>query len=143
DMKTPGVEVRPIISIDGSHYLNEVFFTDVRVPVENRIGEENMGWTYAKFLLGNERTGIAGVAKSKSKVQRLKAVAAIEQAGIEPLSADPEFRARLSSVEARLMALEYLQLRMLSAEEAGRKPGAEASILKIDGTEIEQALNEM
>ncbi len=143
DMKTPGLEVRPIISIDGSHYLNEVFFTDVRVPVENRIGEENKGWTYAKFLLGHERTGIAGVGQSKAKVERLKRIAEIEQAGLRPLAEDPDFRSRLSAVEAKLTALDYTLLRMLSKEEAGQGPGAEVSMLKINGTEIEQALNEM
>ena len=75
DMDSPGIEVRPIVSMDGGHYLNQVFFTDVRVPVSNRVGEENRGWTYAKFLLGNERSGIAGVSKSRMKVERLKEIA--------------------------------------------------------------------
>ncbi len=144
DMKTPGIEVRPIVSMDGGHYLNQVFFTDVRVPVSNRIGEENKGWTYAKFLLGNERTGIAGVSKSRMKVQRLKEIAAVETGtGEGRLGEDPAFRARLGEIEARLGALEIVNLRTLAAEEKGGAVGPEASILKICGTEIEQALNEM
>src|SRR4029077_10369187 len=95
DMKTPGLEVRPIVSIDGGHYLNEVFFTNVRVPVANRIGEENKGWTYAKYLLGHERTGIAGVAKSRTKLQRLKSIARQEQNHAAPLWDDPGFRRKV------------------------------------------------
>jgi alkylation response protein AidB-like acyl-CoA dehydrogenase len=143
DMRSPGLQVRPIISIDGGHYLNEVFFTDVRVPVENRIGEENKGWTYAKFLLGHERTGIAGVAKSRTKLQRLKAMAKAERNHGAPLWDDAAFRQRVAEVETRLMALDSTQFRMLSREAAGHGPGAEASMLKVGGTEIEQALNEL
>ena len=144
DMKTPGIEVRPIVSMDGGHYLNQVFFTDVRVPVSNRVGEENRGWTYAKFLLGNERAGVAGVSKSRMKVERLKEVASVET-GTDggALADDPAFRARLGEVEARLGALEIVNLRTLAAEEKGGGVGPEASILKICGTEIEQALNEL
>ena len=144
DMDSPGIEVRPIVSMDGGHYLNQVFFTDVRVPVSNRVGEENRGWTYAKFLLGNERSGIAGVSKSRMKVERLKEIAQAETgANGGTLGDDPEFRARLGEVEARLGALEIVNLRTLAAEEKGGGVGPEASILKICGTEIEQALNEM
>ena len=144
DMTTPGIEVSPIVSMDGGHYLNQVFFTDVRVPASNRVGEENKGWTYAKFLLGNERTGIAGVSKSRMKVERLKDIAAVET-GTEGgrLGEDAAFRARLGEIEARLGALEIVNLRTLAAEEKGKAAGPEASILKICGTEIEQALNEM
>ena len=143
DMKSAGLEVRPIVSIDGGHYLNEVFFRDVEVPVENRIGEENKGWTYAKFLLGHERTGIAGVAKSKRKVEKIKEIAAIEQSGGAPLIEDGDFRTRLAKVEIELSALEYTNLRTMTAENAGQGPGPEASILKIRGTQIEQELNEI
>lgn len=144
DMKTPGLEVRPIISIDGKHYLNEVFFTDVRVPVANRIGEENMGWTYAKFLLGNERTGIAGVGKSKRKIEKITAAARIERGnGQGALWDDADFRGRVTAVSSRLAALENTNLRMLAQEAAGKPVGPEASILKIMGTEIEQGLNEL
>lgn len=143
DMKTPGITVKPIISIDGMHYLNEVFFDDVRVPVENRIGEENKGWTYAKFLLGHERTGIAGVSKSKRKVEKVKEIAAVEKSEGGVLLDEPEFRARLATVEVDLMALEVTNLRMMAAMSAGRPPGAESSTLKIRGTQIEQELNEL
>lgn len=144
DMATPGIEVRPIISMDGGHYLNQVFLTDVRVPVSNRIGEENRGWTYAKFLLGNERTGIAGVSKSKMKVERLREIAGIETGtGGCRLADDTAFTGRLGEIEARLGALEITNLRALAEEEKGGSVGPEASILKICGTEIEQSLNEL
>ena len=143
DMKTPGIEVKPIISIDGGHYLNEVFFSDARVPVANRIGEENKGWDYAKFLLGHERNGIAGVGKSKTKVTRLKELAGLEHADGGKLADDPTFRRKLAAIETELMALEHTQLGMLSREAGGHRPGAETSMLKISGTEIEQGLNEL
>jgi len=144
DIRTPGIEVRPIISMDGGHYLNEVFFTDVRVPASNRIGEENKGWTYAKFLLGHERTGIAGVGKSKEKVRRLKEMARLQDDGDgAKLWDDPAFRDKVSTVETRLAALEITNLRILDSEAGGRKPGPETSTLKLCGTEIEQALNEL
>ena len=143
DMTTPGIAVKPIISIDGYHYLNEVFFDDVRVPVRNRMGEENMGWTYAKFLLGHERTGIAGVGKSKRKFERLKAVAEVQLDGGESILNDPSFRTRISQAEVSLQALEFTQLRTLAQEKSGQPPGPEASTLKINGTEVEQTLNEL
>ncbi len=144
DMSTPGVEVRPIISIDGGHYLNEVFFTDARVPVANRIGEENMGWTYAKFLLGNERTGIAGVGKSRRKIEKIVSVAKAEAGNNGAvLWDDPAFRAKVGEYTTKLTALENTNLRMLAREAAGQKVGPEASMLKIAGTEIEQGLNEL
>jgi alkylation response protein AidB-like acyl-CoA dehydrogenase len=144
DLKTPGIEVRPIISIDGGHYLNEVFFTDVRVPVSNRIGEENKGWTYAKFLLGNERSGVAGVGKSKEKFLRIVS-AAKEARGNDggSLWDDSNFRGRLLEINAKLLAHENTNLRMLAREVAGGTVGPEASQLKINGSEIEQALNEL
>jgi alkylation response protein AidB-like acyl-CoA dehydrogenase len=144
DLNTPGIERRPIISMDGGHYLNEVFFTDVKVPVSNRIGEENKGWTYAKFLLGNERTGIAGVGKSRKKIERILEAAEREADGFgSNLAERPEFRARLATISAKLDALEVSNLRMLAAEAAARQVGPEASLLKINGTEIEQDLNEL
>ena len=96
DMKTPGITVRPIQTIDGGYEVNEVFFDDVKVPAENLVGEENKGWNYAKFLLGNERTGIARVGISKSRIRRLKELAALEQAGGKPLLADERFRAKIA-----------------------------------------------
>ncbi|MEZ5557736.1 MAG: acyl-CoA dehydrogenase family protein [Pseudomonadales bacterium] len=141
DMSTPGIEVRPIVSIDGLHHLNEVYFTDVRVPVANRIGEENRGWTYAKYLLGHERTGIAGVAGSKRAVEELQRLARIEQQGSGAcLAEDPDFASRLREVEIRLAGLEMTNLRLLAEISAGNSPGDASSTLKITGTEIQQAL---
>jgi len=144
DMKTPGITVRPIITLDGAHEVNEVWFEDVMVPVANRVGEENMGWTYAKFLLGHERTNIAGIGIAKRELARLKRLA--ETTGNEPL-----FVARMAQVEIDLMALEITNLRVLAAEAdtaagaTGEKkaPGPEASILKIKGTEIQQSIAEL
>jgi alkylation response protein AidB-like acyl-CoA dehydrogenase len=143
DMKTPGITVRPIITMDGAHEVNEVWFENVKVPVENRIGEENKGWTYAKFLLGHERTNIAGVGASKRELGRLKDIARKETKNGRPLLEDPLFAARVAQVEMELMALEITNLRALSAESEQRAPGPEASILKIKGTEIQQALSEL
>ncbi len=142
DMKTPGVTVRPIITLDGAHEVNEVWLEDVKVPVENRIGEENKGWTYAKFLLGHERTNIAGIGIAKRELARLKRIAAAEGRLDQPL-----FAARVAQVEIDLMALEITNLRVLAAESAAERenkaPGPEASILKIKGTEIQQAIAEL
>jgi alkylation response protein AidB-like acyl-CoA dehydrogenase len=143
DMKTPGITVRPIITMDGAHEVNEVWFENVKVPVENRIGEENKGWTYAKFLLGHERTNIAGVGASKRELGRLKEIARQETKNGRPLLEDPLFAARVAQVEMELMALEITNLRALSAESEKRAPGPEASILKIRGTEIQQTLSEL
>jgi alkylation response protein AidB-like acyl-CoA dehydrogenase len=143
DMKTPGITVRPIITMDGAHEVNEVWFENVKVPVENRIGEENKGWTYAKFLLGHERTNIAGVGASKRELKRLKTIARTEIKNGKPLIEDPLFAARIAQVEIDLMALEITNLRALSAESEKRAPGPEASILKIKGTEVQQALTEL
>jgi len=143
DMKTPGITVRPIITLDGAHEVNEIWFENVRVPVENRIGEENRGWTYAKFLLGHERTNIAGVGASKRELKRLKAIATQEIKNGRPLLEDPLFAARIAQTEIDLMALEITNLRALSAEAEKRAPGPEASVLKIKGTEIQQAISEL
>jgi len=143
DMTSPGLEVKPIISMDGGHYLNEVFFVDVKVPVGNRIGEENMGWTYAKYLLGHERTGIAGVAKSKRKLEKLKEIAGLEQTAGAAMIDDPDFKSRVANIGIKLQALEITNLRTLAAVNVGKSPGDASSILKIRGTEIEQELNEL
>jgi pimeloyl-CoA dehydrogenase large subunit len=146
DMKTPGVTVRPIQTIDGGHEVNETFFDDVKVPVENLVGEENKGWDYAKFLLGNERTGIARIGISKSRIRRLKELAALEQANGKPLLADERFRTKIAAVEIELKALEMTQLRVVAAER-GRsgtnKPDPASSILKIKGSEIQQSITEL
>ncbi len=143
DMHSPGVTVRPIVMLDGGHEVNEVWFEDVKVPVENLVGEENKGWTYAKFLLGHERANIAGIGMSKRELQRLKRIAADERKHGRPLAEDPHFAARLAQVEIDLLALEITNLRVLSAEAERRAPGPEASLLKVKGTEIQQALTEL
>ncbi len=143
DMKAPGVTVRPIITIDGAHEVNEVFLEDVRVPMENRVGEENMGWTYAKFLLAHERSGIAGVARSKKNIARLKDIARAETADGKPLMEDESFSRKIAETEIGLTALEYTELRTLAAESSGQGPGPESSILKIRGTEIQQRITEL
>ncbi len=143
DMKTPGVTVRPIITLDGAHEVNEVWLEDVRVPVENRIYEENKGWTCAKFLLAHERTGIAGVARSKRALERLREAAAKESEDGVPLTDDPFFQRKLTELEIQLMALEYTDLRTLAREAEGKGPGPESSLLKIEGTLIQQRLTEL
>jgi alkylation response protein AidB-like acyl-CoA dehydrogenase len=143
DMKSRGVTVRPITLLDGSHEVNEVWFEDVEVPFENLVGDENSGWTYAKFLLGHERTNIAGVGASKRELARLKRIASEELKDGKPLLADPGFAARVAQVEIDLMALEITNLRVLAAEAERRAPGAEASLLKIKGTQIQQMLSEL
>ncbi len=143
DMKTPGITVRPIITIDGGHEVNEIFLEDVRTPVANRIGNENEGWTYAKMLLGHERSGMASVARSKQQLARLKQLARETLEEGRPLSEDASFAQKTAAVEVELLALEYTDLRMLAAESAGRAPGPESSILKIKGTEISQRLTEL
>ena len=143
DMRSPGVSVRPIITMDGSHEVNEVWLDQVRVPVANLIGEENRGWTYAKFLLGHERSNIAGIGIAKRELARLKRIATLERKDGKALSQDPLFGARLAQVEIDLIALEITNLRVLSAEAEQRAPGPEASILKIKGTEIQQSITEL
>jgi alkylation response protein AidB-like acyl-CoA dehydrogenase len=144
DMKTPGVTVRPIIMLDGGHEVNEVYLDNVVVPAENLVGQENQGWTYAKFLLAHERSGIAGVAMSKRRVERLKEIARTELADDgRPLLKDPEFNRKVAELEVDLTVLEFTELRTLAREAAGRGPGPESSLLKIKGTEIQQRLTEL
>src|SRR6202035_2498125 len=143
DMKTPGITVRPIQTIDGGYEVNEVFFDEVRVPLENRVGEENRGWDYAKFLLGNERTGIARVGTSKARIRRLKEIAALERVGDKPLLEDERFRMKIAAVEVELKSLEMTQLRVVAAERDRNGPDPASSILKIKGTEIQQAISEL
>lgn len=143
DMTAPGITVRPIITLGGEHEVNEVWLEDVIVPVENRIFEENKGWTCAKFLLAHERTGIAGVAASKRGVERIKDVARVEQDGGQPLLTNPFFKRKISELEVDLAALEYTELRTLAGESSGKGPGPESSLLKIKGTEIQQRLTEL
>ncbi|MCL7942812.1 acyl-CoA dehydrogenase family protein [Marinobacter sp. ATCH36] len=140
DMNTPGIEVRPIIMLDGEHEINEVYFDNVKVPAENLVGEENKGWTYAKFLLGHERTGLANVGQWKALMKRLKEVARQEQDGQRPLIENIRFRDRLAQLDMELRALELTVLRVLTDKNG---PGALASSLKIRGTEVGQQLFEM
>jgi alkylation response protein AidB-like acyl-CoA dehydrogenase len=141
DMNTPGITVRPIIMLDEVHEVNEVYFDNVEVPVENLVGEEGKGWTCAKFLLGHERTAIAEVGSSKRELATLKVTAAREFRDGRALSADPRFAARIAQVEIDLLALEMTVMRVLSAR--GKAPGPEASILKVRGSEIKQSITEL
>ncbi|MGF1553120.1 MAG: acyl-CoA dehydrogenase family protein [Paracoccaceae bacterium] len=143
DIDTPGVEVRPIHTLDGEHEVNEVWLTDVRVPVENVVGRENEGWTCAKFLLTHERTGIAGVAYSKALVSTLRRVATAERRQGAPLIEHPAFAERLAALEIDLEAMEIFNLRIVAAAGQGKAPGAESSLLKIKGTQVRQAATDL
>ncbi|MEG1769968.1 MAG: acyl-CoA dehydrogenase family protein, partial [Comamonas sp.] len=138
DMKTPGVTVRPIKLLDGECEVNEVFFDNVKVPVENLIGEENQGWTYAKHLLSHERTNIADVNRSKRELERLKRIAKAE--GVWE---DQRFRDQIALLEVDVIALEMMVLRVLSAETSGKNPLDIAGLLKIKGSEIQQRYSEL
>lgn len=144
NMKSPGITVRPIITLDGGHEVNEVYLDNVVVPADQLVGQENMGWTCAKFLLAHERSGIAGVARSKRGVERLRELARAELADDgRTLIQDDEFQRKVSDLEIDLTALEYTELRTLARESAGQGPGPESSLLKIKGTEIQQRLTEL
>lgn len=143
NMKSPGITLRPIKLLDGSVEVNDIFFDEVRVPIENRIGEENHGWTYAKFLLGHERTNIAGIGAAKRELGRLKRIASSERKNGKALLDDPLFAAKVAQVEIDLTALEMTTLRTIAAEKNKRAPGPAASVLKIRGTEIQQAISEL
>ena len=141
DMTTPGVTVRPIITIDGAHEINDVFLEDVRVPVDNLIGKKNKGWTYAKFLLGNERTSMSGNGRSKRRLENLKSIARAEFAPDDPVALD--LAKDIAKIEIDLIALEATEARMISQLSRGKDPGAAASFLKIRGTEIHQRIAEL
>ncbi|MBY6539902.1 acyl-CoA dehydrogenase family protein [Rhodococcus sp. BP-349] len=142
DMKTPGITVRPIKLIDGGHEVNEVWFEDVRVPVENLVGEENAGWTYAKFLLSNERTGITRLGFTKTKLAQAKALAAETTVGTGTLLDDPVFAARFAELENQVLALELTQLRIVSSYVSGKENPA-SSVLKLRGSELQQLATEI
>jgi alkylation response protein AidB-like acyl-CoA dehydrogenase len=137
DLDTPGITMRPIKLIDGGHEVNEVFFEDVRVPADQLVGEENQGWTYAKFLLGNERTGIAGVGRTKVRLADVK-----RQAAGTGMIDDPLFAARLAEVENELLALELTQMRVTTSSADG-KPNPASSVLKLRGSQLQQAATEL
>jgi len=143
DMQSPGITVRPIIMLDEEHEVNEVFFDNVKVPVENLVGEENKGWTYAKYLLGHERTNIAAVGRAKRELLFLKRIASKQEKNGKPLLDDPLFAAKVANLEIELMALEITVLRVVSSDHSKRGPGPEASLLKVKGTEIQQILTEL
>jgi alkylation response protein AidB-like acyl-CoA dehydrogenase len=141
DMKSPGVTVRPIITIDGSHEVNDVFLENVRVPVENLVGEENKGWTYAKFLLGNERTSMAGIGRSTRGLAKLKKIVKVEISPEDP--AHLEFIRDIARIELDVLALEATELRIVAQMARGIDPGPVASLFKIRGTEIFQNITEL
>jgi alkylation response protein AidB-like acyl-CoA dehydrogenase len=143
EMSTPGITIRPIELLDGEAEVNEVFFDNVRVPAENLVGEENKGWTYAKYLLTHERTNIAGVGFATAGLAALKRIAAQERAGGRRLIDNPFFAGRIATVEMDLMAMATTNLRVLAAAQAGQAPGVESSILKIKGTQIRQEINDL
>ncbi|MGH6814191.1 MAG: pimeloyl-CoA dehydrogenase large subunit [Hyphomicrobiaceae bacterium] len=145
DMTTPGITVRPIVTIDGGREVNEVFLDDVKVPVENLVGQENRGWDCAKFLLGNERVGIARVGVSKQRIRRIKELARQVVVGDRPLSEDERFREKVTAVEIELKALEMTQLRVLGDDRrrTDATPNPASSILKIKGSELQQATTEL
>ena len=143
DMQTPGVRVTPIVTIEGGHEVNEVHFDNVRVPAENLVGEEGKGWTYGKVLLQHERTGTARVALTTFRLNRLRRQAGESVRGAEPLANDRNFMRKLAAVEVELKALEFTELRTLAAVAAGKAPGPESSILKLRGTELQQAVDEL
>lgn len=143
DMNTPGVSVKPIITIEGDREVNEVHFENVKVPIENLIGEEGKGWTYGKVLLQHERTSIAGVARSQYRLNRLKNKIKNSDDTQPSLTGDMDFMRKIGELEIELKALEYTELRTLAAVTVGKAPGPESSLLKIRGTEIQQRLDEL
>lgn len=143
NMHDPGIEVRPIITLDGGHEINQVFFTDVRVPTSNLVGEEDKGWTYAKFLLKHERSSVAAIGAQKRQLMRLKEMAQGEQSNGTRLIEEPRFRDKISKAEIELMALECTELRAVSATSHGEVPGTEVNLLKIRGSEMQQKISEL
>ncbi len=143
DMETPGITVKPIITLDGTHEVNEVHLENVRVPVENLVGEEGKGWTYGKVLLEHERAGTAGVARTRYRLNKLRQQAQRSVRGAPPMAEDKSFMRRLAAVEVELKALEYTDLRTLATVASGGAPGPESSILKLVGTILQQATDEL
>ena len=143
DMKSKGIEVKPIITIDGAHEVNMIYFDDVEVPANNLIGEEGEGWNIAKFLLMHERTGIAGIAALKRELKRLKEISSDLIVGEASLLDDANFRNKIEAAEIELTATEFTELRTLSQISSGGAPGPESSILKIKGTELQQSISEL
>ena len=142
DLEQPGVTIRPIISLDGLRYLNQVFFDNVEVPATDLVGEEGEGWKIAKYILGHERVGAASFARARKLLARLKHAASEERAGEAPLIADPAFAAKIAAAEVEVRALEMTGLKMLATLSADREVGAEATLLTARGTEVEQLISE-
>lgn len=143
DMKSPGISVRPIITLDGEHEVNEVWFDNVEVPLENLVGEENQGWTYAKFLLAHERSNIADVNRAKRELERVKRIAQLTPSGAGTLWEDARFKDQIAQLEVDVIALEMMVLRVLCAERDGKKSMDMAGLLKIRGSEIQQRYTEL
>lgn len=143
DMDTPGLSVRPIKTLDQGADVNEVFLDNVEVPVQNLVGEENRGWTIAKYLLGHERTNIAGIGMCKRLLRRVKEITRSESHRGRPLIEDPRFRDKLARLEIQVLSHEWSLMRVISLEQSGREVGTEASMLKIRGSEIQQDLGEL
>jgi len=143
DMKTPGITVRPVHLLDGEPEVNEVFFDDVKVPVENLVHEEGQGWTVAKYLLGHERMNAARIGQCKREMQLLREVAMRQRNGGRPLLQDVRFADRLARAEIDLLALEITNLRFIDAMRSGRAPGPEVSLLKMKGSELQQTITEL
>jgi pimeloyl-CoA dehydrogenase large subunit len=145
DMASKGISVRPIITVEGRHEVNEVFFDDVRVPAENLVGQENRGWDYAKFLLANERVGIARIGITKQRLSRIKRLAKETQSGGGTVWDNPNFRTRFNLAEVELKALEITQMRVLAAQGQNQdgRPDPASSILKIKGSELQQTATEL
>jgi len=143
DMKQPGVTIKPIVLLDGEPEVNEIFFDNVKVPLENLVGEEGKGWTYGKVLLQHERTGSAQVARSKYSLQRLRKLANESIDGGTRLADDRIFMRKVAAAEVELKALEYTELRTLASISSGKAPGPESSILKIAGTDLIQRIDSL
>jgi alkylation response protein AidB-like acyl-CoA dehydrogenase len=143
DMKQPGVTVQPVALLDGEPEVNDIYFDNVKVPVENLVGEEGKGWTYGKVLLQHERTGAAHVAHSKNRLRRLRTLAVEAIGGGECLAEDQNFMRKVAAAEVELKALEYTELRTLASISSGKAPGPESSILKIAGTDLIQRIDSL
>tara|TARA_R110002020_G_scaffold87061_15_gene215017 strand:+ start:18941 stop:20131 length:1191 start_codon:yes stop_codon:yes gene_type:complete len=143
DLSTPGIEIRPIITLDGKHEINEVWFEGVEVPVENRVGEEGMGWTYAKYLLEHERLNFGGMGFCKRELIRLREMASTSLRHGRPLLEHASFQQRLAALEAELAAIDLTNLRFLREVEAGRENPLQAPVLKIISSELQQAISEL
>ena len=143
DMETPGITVRPIVSLDGAHHLNEVFFDNVKVPMSNRIGEENRGWDYAKHLMGNARATVARVGLSKARIAKAKALAAGVVEDGKPLSENARFREKLAAIEVELKALEITNMRAIAGKRNDGRQDPKSSVLKMKGSELQQTTTEV